>query len=318
MKKIAIISVILLLLSTGVPVSGEVPWEVGDSYTYTSYYEGAFVVEEDIKDDFGYSSSGSSETTRDFAINEISETAKTINYETIDTQGARLNFTTNYNSTVAGYDFGDFGAWLGEYSNGSGLYISGAWVSDPLYQIPILVEPNFEDVNKAFAETFNNSRVLYSTFTWLNGTYKEIQFTLGDFLGNMTFWSIQGEKNVDDVKDALEDSGQRSYILEFDLSGAVVKSINDYNGTHWNYVYFVYDEYKFIIKWDYQSNGELNSYSSDFRSSFMRDNAVVSDHDVYELKQGGAAANNTNIPGFGLITALASLFILPVIIRRKK
>jgi hypothetical protein len=315
MKKIAFISIIFLLLSTGLPVSGEVPWEVGDSYTYTIYYEGAFTVEENIANDMGFSSSGSSETTSDFAINEINETAKTVNYETIDTQGGRYNFTASYNSTMIGTNFGDFGAYYNQFDNKSGFYMSGIYFSSPFIDLPILVEPDFEEINNAFADLFNSSRVISALFDWSTADLTE--FTLGDFLGNMTFWNIQGENNVDDVKDAL-DSGQRSYIMEFDLANVAVERINEYNGTHWVNEYYVYDEYKYIIRWDYQSNGELNSYSYDFRSSYSRGDATVSDHDVYELKQGGSAANNTNIPGFGLVTAIASIFILPVLIRRKK
>ena len=64
-------------------------------------------------------------------------------------------------------------------------------------------------------------------------------------------------------------------------------------------------------------NGISHAFSYDFRSSYTRDDATVSDHDVYELKQGGTAANNTSIPGFGIVTAIVSLFVLPVLIRRR-
>ncbi len=315
MKKIVLLSVMFLLLSTGLPVSGEVPWEVGDKYTYTAYYEGAFTVEEDIRDDIGYSSSGTTEKTREFLINEINETAKTVSYDVLDTQGGRYDLTTSYNATEIGANFGNFGAWLSEYDNKSGYYIRDIFFISPFIDIPILVEPEFEQINKAFADTLNTSRVVYSYYD-LN-LMRYIDLTLGDFLGNMTFWSIQGQQNIPDAKDAL-DSGQKSYVMEFDLSGVAVTRYNEFNGTHYIYKYIVYDTFKNIYRWDYQSNGELNSYSFDIRSSYVRDNATVSQYDVYEIKQGGNAANNTNLGGFELVTALGSLFILPVLIRRKK
>lgn len=292
--------------------SAAVPWEVGQTFTYEVSIEQTSIVVENKVDGLTSSASVLKEFTDDYVITAIDKIDLDVTFDTLEYDGTVGNITQNYNSTNFGLAMGDFTATYLQFENNNTFYLRHFYYPD---SVPILVDPDFADINDNFKDGLNESKIIDSYIDWDDLKYYD--FTLGNLLNNMTSWSINVGTTLSDARTAITDE-TKEYTMEFDLSGLLTFRYTKVEGAEVITIYDTYDVATISLNWEYDSDGILKSYTENQVLSYERNDATFTIDSTNKIKQPGFSLDTNALPGFELYLSILGLIFVPIIYKRRK
>jgi hypothetical protein len=201
MKKSVITILLLGILMTQISISSAaVPWTVGQTFTYEVVIEQTSTIVENTADGLTSTSSYVMETTNDYEIIEIDKVNLEVTFDLISYDGSVDNVTDSYNSTIFGLSLGDFSATYLQFQDNNTFYLRSFYAPD---SVPMLVDPDFADVNDNFKDELNASKIIDLRYD--PDDFKFYKFTLGNLFNNMTSWSINTGTTFSAVHTAITD-----------------------------------------------------------------------------------------------------------------
>ncbi|MCY3414694.1 MAG: hypothetical protein INQ03_23800 [Candidatus Heimdallarchaeota archaeon] len=317
--KFTIISVIILLMISIAPVQGALPWNEGDIYSFTATLE--------MKESFEPIDSGdpseNMETTATQTISmeiiDMDSDELTLEVESISTGGQRDNMTWSVNATEMGNGIFDFYADYDLDADGKKHLVSAGFLDPNFYgfifllisAMPIyFVEPEWNDFNDAAVEDLDPDTVVALDPT------DNSDITLENLLDDAKEYSINGEKDLGDASDALDNSDVQKWDASVDFSQEAEYVFYDVDDEEW--VYVEYDVYTASFALEYDNDGVLKNLEFTFESEVTTDYATIKNSASLTLSSGdGVAGIVAGIPGFELPLVLLAIAI-PIIIKRKK
>ena len=173
-----------------------------------------------------------------------------------------------------------------------------------------LLEPEWANINSAFAELLDTETVLDSVANYY-APANITDITFGDFLGKASSYKIMGKKSIEN---ALKQFTTKSkWTFEFDLSGVMKFPV--FNSTAGRNNYYSFSKYIANLELKYTSDGVLETFRVSLETKRTEENVVYETITSNVIALGGiksATGNNSLIAiiaGFLFTTTVTTVIL---------
>ncbi len=289
---------------------GETDWMVGESTV--------FGVRETIQSSTEWVNETLEGTTIISLENEMKMTIQTIDAENKEVEtkcqyslGLVMDFTLNYDAIENGQEYAeDIFSFNYYWDYNFNRYLLTSF-SINLYNIVPFLEPDWENFNRYFVESVDQSRIITSIDTG----YEIVDIEFNDFLESITSYEIMGESNISDAQEEFRSTTTR-WSFEFDLTDYILDVDYDYEDQTWHYI--SYDKYVLSATLEYSNGGTLEKGTVSKESIITLDNITTTYVQNFAIARGGLDALETDFSFVAIIAGLAILQVTVVVLKRRK
>lgn len=175
------------------------------------------------------------------------------------------------------------------------------------------VEPNWTLVNNGFANSFNESEIVFA----LADPYEPIthNFTLGDVLNETTSFAIMGKDTFPEINQQFVNNLSR-WTFVHDFSNKIYFGV--YNSTIDELSYYPYDTYKLTLELEYSSSGILKNYYYKTEIKYTSLQITTSFLDEDRIAYGALPTITTKDSSSAYLLSIPAILVLVIVYKNQK